>query len=128
MFLFILFGMSAVFYNDVLALVSVLGSLLLFLGSPPNSPFRPLSGLAEWSSAPLVFGAFFQVCLLLTGLAREYETIGFVVLLPQGWVNALFALSLGLANLYWPGCVSFTRTTSSLPFTSISLSKPMPGA
>jgi hypothetical protein len=101
MFLFILFAMSGVFYNDVLALVSVSGSLILFLGSFPNSPFKPLIGLAEWSSAPLVFGTFFQACLLLTGLAPEYETIGFFVPMPHGWVNALFAFSLALMGALW---------------------------
>ena len=56
MFLFGLFAMSGIFYNDVLALVSIVGSLILFLGSFPNSALKPLIGLAEWSSAPLVFG------------------------------------------------------------------------
>jgi hypothetical protein len=101
MFLFILFAMSGVFYNDVLALVSIIGSLILFLGSFPNSALKPLIGLAEWSSAPLVFGTFFQACLLLTGLAPEYKTIGFIVPMPQGWVNALFAFSLALTGARW---------------------------
>ena len=101
MFLFVLFAMSGVFYNDVLALVSFLGSLILFLGSFPHSALKPLIGLAEWSSAPLVFGTFFQACLLLTGLAPEYQTIGFIVPMPQGWVTALFAVSLALMGACW---------------------------
>jgi hypothetical protein len=45
----------AFFYNDVLALISILGSVILFLGSFPGFPFKRLIGLAEWNSAPLVF-------------------------------------------------------------------------
>lgn len=85
---------SGYFYNDVLALVSFLGSLILFLDSFPHSPFKRWIGLAEWSSAPLVFGLFFQVSLLAIGFPSEEGPIGFLVPMPLGMVNGLFGLSL----------------------------------
>ena len=64
----------AFFYNDVLALISILGSVLLFLGSFPGFPFKRLIGLAEWNSAPLVFGTFFQFCFYLLGMSRKRKS------------------------------------------------------
>ena len=88
--------MSGYFYNDVLVLISILGSSVLFLGSFPHSPFKCLMGLAEWSSAPLVFGTFFQISLILTGVAAETEKIGMLVPMPPRIISGLFALSLVL--------------------------------
>jgi hypothetical protein len=87
---------SAYFYNDVLGLISLLGSLLWFLGSLPNSPLKRLIGLAEWSSAPLVFGTFFQVSFLLIGMAPETPTMGILVPMPPGLVTGLFSISVAL--------------------------------
>lgn len=102
MFLFTLFAMSGVFFNDMLALVSIAGSIILFLGAFPDSPFQRLTGLAEWNSAPLVFGTFFHVCLFLMGMAPEFPTIGFVLPMPQAVISMLFAASLLLmAGRWW---------------------------
>ena len=87
---------SAYFYNDVLGLISLLGSLLWFLGSLPNSPLKRWIGLAEWSSAPLVFGTFFQVSFLLIGMAPETPTMGILVPMVPSLVSALFAISVAL--------------------------------
>ena len=87
---------SAYFYNDVLGLISLLGGILWFLGSFPNSPLKRLIGLAEWSSAPLVFGMFFQVSFLLIGIAPETPTMGILVPMAPGLVTALFAVSVAL--------------------------------
>ena len=89
------------FYNDVLALISILGSLLLFLGSFPRSPFKRWIGLAEWNSAPLVFGTVFQVCFILTGMAPETEAMGLLVPIPLNLVTGLFAACLLLIGARW---------------------------
>ena len=91
----------AYFYNDVLALISILGSVVLFLGSFPRSPFKRWIGLAEWNSAPLVFGTFFQVCFILTGMAPETEAMGLLVPMPPNLVTGLFAASLLLMGARW---------------------------
>ena len=96
-----IFAASGYFYNDILVLISILGSSVLFLGSFPQSPFKRLIGLAEWSSAPLVFGTFFQICLILTGMAAETETIGVLVPMATNLVTGLFALSLMFAGGRW---------------------------
>lgn len=101
MFLLTLFAMSGVFYNDVLALISILGSIILFFGSFPYSPLKRLTGLAEWNIAPLVFGTFFQICLFLSGLMPEYQEIGFLIPMPQALVNALFGASILLMTGHW---------------------------
>lgn len=91
-----IFAASGYFYNDVLVLISILGSSVLFLGSFPHSPFKRLIGLAEWSSAPFVFATFFQISLILTGMSVETETIGVLVPMATDLVSGLFALSFVL--------------------------------
>lgn len=88
------FAASAYFYNDVLALISIAGSVVLFLGSFPNSPFKRWIGIAEWNSAPLVFGTFFQVIFIVEGLVPETERMGILLRMPPNVVSGLFALSL----------------------------------
>ena len=85
---------SAYFYNDVLGLMSLAGGIVWFLGSRPDSPLKRLIGLAEWSSAPLVFGTFFQVSFLLIGMAPETPKMGILLPMPPGLVTGLFAVSL----------------------------------
>ena len=87
---------SAYFYNDVLGLISMLGTLVWFLGSFPNSPLKRLIGLAEWSSAPLIFGTFFQISFLLIGMAPETPAMGILLPMAPRLVMALFAISLML--------------------------------
>jgi hypothetical protein len=89
-------AMSAYFYNDVLGLISLLGSVVLFLGTFPGSRFKRWIGLAEWNSAPLVFGTFFQVCFLAIGLAPETPRMGVLVPMSPGLVTGLFGLSFVL--------------------------------
>ena len=96
-----LFAMSGYFYNDVLVLISILGSSVLFITAFPHSPFERLIGLAEWSSAPIVFGTLFQVCLILTGVAAETESIGVLVPMTTDLVSGLFALSWVLLGSRW---------------------------
>ena len=81
----------AFFYNDVLALISILGSVVLFLGSFPGFPFKGLIGLAEWNSAPLVFGTSFQLCFSLPGMSPETDVMGLLAPMPPWLVSGLFA-------------------------------------
>jgi hypothetical protein len=92
---------SAYFYNDVLAIISIAGSVVLFLSSFPNSPFKRLVGLAEWNSAPLVFGTFFQVSFILEGMVPETERMGIVVPMSPHLVSGLFAVSIMLMMGRW---------------------------
>ena len=94
-----IFAASGVFYNDVLVIISVLGSIILFLGSFPNSPLRRFIGLAEWCISAVVFGTFFQIAIAVTEL--EPEQIGFLVPMSAGLVNGLFALSCMLLGGHW---------------------------
>ena len=88
------FAASGLFFNDVLAILSVVGSILLFLGSLPSKISSRLVGLGEWGMAPLVFGSFFQVALIITGVASETESIGFIIPMPPSVVNGLFTASI----------------------------------
>ena len=98
------FGIPAYFFNDVLVLISLTGSIVLFLGSFPHSPFKRFIGLAEWHSAPLVFGSLFQLCFMLIGMAPETPKMGLLVPMPPALVNGLFALSfLLLFPRWWVG-------------------------
>jgi hypothetical protein len=92
---------SAYFYNDVLAILSLLGSLVLFLGAFPESPFKRLQKVAEWYIAPLVFGTFFQIAFVLLQLVPETETMGILVPMRPGLVNALFVASYVLVGGRW---------------------------
>ena len=98
---FVIFAAAAFFYNDVLALISILGSAILFLGSSSNSPSKRLMSLAEWNSAPLVFGTFFQVCFYLPGMSPETDVMGLLAPMPPWLVSGLFAASLLLMGGHW---------------------------
>ena len=97
-----IFTASAYFYNDVLALISFLGSVVLFLAAFPNSPLQGFASLAEWNSAPLVFGTFFQICFILTGVGAEAKSMGVLVPMHPHLVSALFGSSTVLmAGRLW---------------------------
>jgi len=95
-----IFAASGFFFNDVLAILSVVGSVFLFLGSLfSNDISARLVSLGEWGMAPLVFGSFFQVALIITGI--NPDSIGFIVRIPTGVVNGLFAVSILLLVARW---------------------------
>jgi len=102
MFFLNLSAVSGMIFNDLLATLSMVGTLLLFLGSfSSNNISARLVSLGEWSTAPLVFGSLFQVALYITGLAFETESIGFVIPMSTGMVNGLFAVSILLLIAHW---------------------------
>jgi len=95
-----IFAAIGYFFNDVLAILGAVGTILLFLGSLfSNDISARLVSLGEWGMAPLVFGAFFQVAMIITGTAPE--SIGFVVPMPTDVVNWLFAVSVLLLVARW---------------------------
>lgn len=97
-----IFAASGYFVNDVLAILSAIGCALLFLSLffPHNISARLIS-LGEWGTAPLVFGSFFQFSMIITGIARETESIGFLITLPTGVATGLFAISILLMITRW---------------------------
>jgi hypothetical protein len=95
-----IFAASGYFFNDVLAILSVVGSVLLFLSLLfSNGISTRLVSLGEWGMAPLVFGSFFQVALIITGV--NPDSIGFIVRIPTGVVNGLFVISILLVASWW---------------------------
>ena len=92
-------AMSGVFFNDVLAILSVVGCGLLFLSALFQPSLQKLEQLGEWGTAPLVFGTFFQVSLLIVDIRPG--KIGFVVPMTPAMVNGLFAASLLLFGGWW---------------------------
>jgi hypothetical protein len=97
--LLLIFAMSGNFYNDVLALVSVIGTFLMLLGSLWNGRFGWLVGIGEWSLSAVVFGILFQFAMGVTGLIPDQ--IGFVFPMYPAMVNGLFALSCAFLAGYW---------------------------
>lgn len=97
--LIIIFAMSGNVYNDVLALVSIVGTLIMFLGSLPNSPVRRYIGIGEWSLSAVFFGVLFQLSMVSMELIPE--RIGFVFPMAPARVNGLFAMSITFLIGYW---------------------------
>ena len=97
--LFILFAISGNFYNDVLALISVVGTFLMLLGSIPGVPLRWMAAIGEWSTSAVFFGILFQVSILATDL--DPESIGFVVPMHPALVTGLFAVSAFFLLCCW---------------------------
>ena len=96
------FAMSALFFNDVLAMLSGVGSLLLCIGSLSSKDISArLVALGEWCIAPLVFGSFFQIAMIITGVASDTERIGFIFPIPTSVVTGLFITSVCLLVARW---------------------------
>lgn len=94
-------AMSGMIYNDVLALVSVIGCSFMFLGALFGAPLRRLGELGEWSSAPLVFGSLFQISFMIIGMGPETEKMGFIIPMPPDVVTGLFTVSFLLLAARW---------------------------
>ncbi len=57
--------------DDFLAILSVIGSFILFAGSFSKAPMRRYGKIADWSMAGLVFGGLFQISMAVTGTTPE---------------------------------------------------------
>jgi hypothetical protein len=95
-------AVSGMVYNDVLSLLSVIGSSFMFLSALFGAPLRRLGELGEWGMAPLIFGTLFQIAFLMIGVAPETEKIGFIIPMTPNVITGLFVASfLLLAGRWW---------------------------
>ena len=86
------FAMIGMVINDLLALISLLGSLILLFGAFSKAPLKRYGKIAEWSILGLVFGGLFQISMAVTGTMPEQ--IGVVFRMPALMVSALLGVSL----------------------------------
>lgn len=87
-----IFAMIGMVINDLLALLSVLGSLILLFGAFSKARLNRYGKIANWSILGLVFGGLFQISLAVTGTMPE--KIGVVFRMPALMVSALLGVSL----------------------------------
>ncbi len=93
------FAMMGMVIDDLLAILSVLGSVILFFGSFSDAPLRRYGRIADWSILGLVLGALFQISMAITRTTPE--KIGFLVRVTPMIVNGLLGLSLLLLIGRW---------------------------
>ena len=95
-----LFAMVGMVIDDILVILSVVGSVVLFLGSFSDTPLRRYGKIAEWSIAGLIFGSLFQISMIVT--ESTPEKVGIFFQMSPGLVNGLLMLSfLLLAGRWW---------------------------
>jgi hypothetical protein len=98
--LFIILAVSGNFYNDVLALISIVGTFMMLLGSIPGISLPKMAAIGEWCLSAVFFGILFQVSIIATGM--NPERIGFVLPMHPALVTGLFvASSLFLLCCWW---------------------------
>ena len=92
-----LFANMALVVNDLFAMLTVLGSSILLLGS--FVPMGKFGQIADWSIGGLIFGAAGQVCIFLAGM--QNAKIG--ILVPQSFwaINLLLLASIAMLMLRW---------------------------
>jgi hypothetical protein len=86
------FAMIGLVINNLCAIISVVGSAILFIGSFSKVPLKQYGRIADWSILGLVLGILFQVSLAVTGTTPE--KIGFVFPMTTSMVNGLLFISL----------------------------------
>lgn len=86
------FAMIGMVINDLLALLSVIGSLILLFGAFSKAPLRKYGKIAEWSVLGLFFGGLFQISMAITGTMPE--KVGIVFRMSSLMVSALLGVSL----------------------------------
>ena len=94
-----IFAMMGLMIDDLLAILSVIGSLILLIGSFSKAPLRRYGKIADWSIMGLVLGGFCQIAMAITGNVPEF--VGFLVRMKPGMVNGLLFLSLTMLVLRW---------------------------
>lgn len=93
-------AMAGMVIDDILAILSVVGSVILFLGSFSNAPLKRYGKIADWSIAGLIFGGIFQISMIVTGTTPE--KVGILFRMTPSMVNGLLALSfLLLVGRWW---------------------------
>jgi hypothetical protein len=87
-----LFAMIGMVINDLLAILSVLGSVILLFGAFSKAPLKRYGKIFDWSILGLIFGGLFQISMAVTGTMPE--EIGIVFRMPSMMINALLGVSL----------------------------------
>jgi uncharacterized membrane protein len=87
-----IFAMVGMVINDLLALLSVVGSTILLFGAFSKAPLKRYGKIAEWSFLGLIFGGLFQISMAITGTTPE--KIGVVFRMSSLMVSALLGVSL----------------------------------
>jgi len=85
--------------DDLLAILSLIGSFILFLGSFTNAPLGRLRSIAYESIVSLAMASFFQFLMAITGTTPD--KIGFAVRMSPLTVDTLLGLSLMLLIGGW---------------------------
>ena len=86
------FAMVGMVINDLLAILSVIGSLIMLLGSFGKASWKKYGQIADWSILGLVFGWSFQISMAITKTTPDM--IGMVFRMPSLMVYALLSVSL----------------------------------
>ncbi len=87
-----IFAMIGMVINDLLAIFSLGGSLILLLGSFSRVPLKRYGQIANWSIAGLIFGGLFQLSMAVTGTTPE--RIGIIVPMSALMISAMLGVSL----------------------------------
>lgn len=90
--IFNVFAMVGMVINDLLAIFSLVGSVILLFGAFSKAPLNRYGQIANWSILGLAFGVLFQISMAVTGTTPE--SIGVVFSMPTLMVTAMFAVSL----------------------------------
>lgn len=93
------FAMIGMVINDLLAILSVLGSIILLFGAFSKAPLKRYGKIFDWSILGLIFGGLFQISMAITGTTPEL--IGTVFRMPALMINALFGVSLLMLAGRW---------------------------
>ena len=94
-----IFAMIGIAINDLVAIISVVGSAILFIGSFSKVPLKRYGRIADWSIVGLVLGTLFQLSMVITGTTPDM--IGMVVRMTPLVVSGLLALSFLLLMGRW---------------------------
>lgn len=83
--------------NDMLAVFSVLGSIVLLIGV--FVPLGKTGQFADWSIGGLIFGGIFQLSMVVAKVEAQY--VGILIRMPSTIAISLFMLSTLLLLLRW---------------------------
>lgn len=96
-----IFASIGIMFNDIFAILSLVGSFILLIGAfLSKNPMRKFGRVANWSIMGLAFGMFFQISMAITKTTPEL--IGLLVRMSPSMVTGLFVLSfLMLMGRWW---------------------------
>lgn len=91
------FAYIGITINDMLAVLSVLGSIVLLIGVFVS--LGKTGQFADWSIGGLIFGGIFQLSMVVAKVEAEY--VGILIRMPSAVAISLFMLSALLLLLRW---------------------------